>query len=130
LLVKVWHEDRFGNGSDTALLQIVRAEYQQVMGAWNLLRNPRERADYDRRNKLILKGDAGQDLGPKGTPDAWYRLSHFLKEEDLGKSIHRSMAYKQGDALERDRELSEKQQPYADEAWAIGEEYGFDPSEG
>jgi hypothetical protein len=64
----------------------------------------------------------------QNAPESWKRLAVFLKDEDIGSSFLRRMAFTAGDYLERRRQLSPKQRPYAEQAWALGVENGWSPA--
>lgn len=125
VMSQIWHPDKQKAG--TAAHDKATSHSALLNEARDLLLDPRRRAAFDR-----AAAPQGQRLPPndlKGRGSAWKALAAFLKDEDLGSSFLRQMAYKMGDALERGRDLTEKQRPYAEQAWDLGVTNGFVPNE-
>ena len=124
----VWHPDRFTGKLDTAR-PFAEERIAAINKAYEVLRNARTRRTYD----LTLPADLDtEEWGDWPEPEqnaaeAWKQLASWLKDEDLGTGFERQMAFRAGDYLERRRELSPKQRPYAEAAWAIGVAHGWKP---
>ena len=125
VMSQIWHPDRFKEGG--AAHQKASGRQALIFEARDLLLDPRRRGAFDRAAAPVATFAPSHD--PRCRGSIWKGLAAFLKDEDLGSPFQRQMAYKMGDALERGRDLTEKQKPYADQAWDLGMANGFDPDD-
>ena len=124
---KVWHPDRF-RGESRAFIALVQKRQQAINDAYKKLSSPRERAKYDRGLAPAPEELQVFPLPEQNRPEVWKRMSHWMKEEDVGQNFSRQMAFKAGDLLERGRRPSQKQIPYMLKAWEMAVAGGFDPA--
>jgi DnaJ-class molecular chaperone len=125
LQMKAWHPDGFAE----KWRPLVQERAAAIGSAWDVLKDPDQRAYYDLTLPDVDFEQPGSWPEPmQNVPEAWKQLAAFLKDEDLGKPFLRTMAYTAGDYIERRRELSAKQRPYAEEAWELGVQNGFEPA--
>jgi DnaJ-class molecular chaperone len=124
LQMQAWHPDKFSSKYRPVAEERVTA----VLQAWEVLKDPARRAYYDLTLPDVDLEQPGSWPEPlQNVPDAWKQLAAFLKDEDLGSPFVRKMAFTAGDYIERRKELSAKQRPYAEEAWKLGVQNGFEP---
>ena len=123
LLRAIWFPDKFTG----ALVEIVTARAAEIEDAYQRLADPVKRRAYDDTlPSLELEVHAFPDLLQR-IPSVWKRMSAWMKDENVGGSFHRRMAFSAGDLLERRREPSAKQRMHMLAAWDLAVSEGFDP---
>src|SRR5579859_5921767 len=119
-----WHPDRF-NSADFKAIASKRS--QAISAAYATLFDARQRQIYDQSLPPEDADDADVFLEPlQNQPSVWKRMAAWMKDEDVGTSFERKMAFVAGDCLERNRQISEKQMPYMLSAWNAAMNAGFE----
>ena len=121
--VLVWHQGTLQNS------EAAKERVQRILDAYGVLKDPAKRKRYD--EGLLPEAAEVQvftDIRQRN-PETWKRMAAWMKDENVGESFLRKMAFQAGDYLERRREPTEKQLPWMQKAWETAVAEGFDPDE-
>jgi DnaJ-class molecular chaperone len=122
-LVAIWHPDRVPEKYRATATERTSA----INEAYKELSNEKTRNRYNlslppAEDDLPVFGDSLQNV-----PGVWKAMSAWMKDEDVGTTFLRTMAYTAGDYLERRKQPSDKQLRYMEDAWKAAVGDGFDP---
>lgn len=124
-----WHPDKHVGTSWHAE---AASRTQYILEASDVLLDPFQREAYDLQpvvgSSVAASAVEAFDEPLQNIPHIWKAMAAWMKDEDAGTGFQRSMAYKAGDLLERNRLPSDKQRPHMTGAWAVAVSEGFDPA--
>lgn len=119
--VAVWHQGPLQSS------ELAKQRVQRILEAHRTLKDPSKRRRYD-QSLMPTSPEVEVFTDPRQrSPEIWKRMAAWMKDENVGESFLRKMAFQAGDLLERRREPSSKQLPYMQKAWDAAMAEGFDP---
>jgi DnaJ-class molecular chaperone len=119
--LKVWHQGPLQDD------ERAKERVQRIIEAHAVLADARARAKYDATLPPELTEIQVFEDPRQQRPDVWKRMAAWMKDENVGTTFLRKIAFQAGDYLERRREPSEKQRPFMLKAWETAVAEGFDP---
>jgi hypothetical protein len=123
LQLQAWHPDKFRENFKAEAAE----RSKKINEAFSELSDTASRKRYD---KLLVPEDEEARPFPEdiqNVPSVWKRMASWMKEEDVGTSWNRKMAFTAGDCLERHRLPTERQVPHMLASWHLAESAGFEP---
>jgi curved DNA-binding protein CbpA len=124
LQMQAWAPDKM----PPALEEIARKRTQRINAAYETLKSPDGRKDYDRQ---LPPEELELSVFPEplqNVPAVWKRMAAWMKDEDVGTNFSRKMAFTAGDLVERRQVPTERQHPWMMKAWEEAVAEGFDPA--